>query len=172
MLTVGKLAGQCGLSADTIRYYERMGILPPARRGANGYRFFPAEAVRRVGLIQRALEAGFTIADLQRVLRVRDRGGAPCRQVLTIAETRLAELDARIRELSDLRQELAEAVNDWRNRMNGAAEGQRLGLLDMWAERPRAGDELPRSAAGDRPSPVPSRRRGVAAAARRGRAHD
>jgi DNA-binding transcriptional MerR regulator len=139
MLTVGKLAGQCGLSADTIRYYERMGILPPARRGANGYRFFPPEAVQRVALIQRALEAGFTIADLQRVLRVRDRGGAPCRQVLAIAETRLAELDARIRALSELRRDLDVAVKDWRARLTGAPHGERLGLLDIWGQRQAAG---------------------------------
>jgi hypothetical protein len=106
------------------------------------------------------------------VLRVRDRGGAPCRQVLRIAETHLAELDARIRELIELRRDLAEAVNDWRDRLNGAAEGQRLGLLDMWAERPRTGDQLPRSAARNRPSAMPSRRRRVAAAPRRGRADD
>ena len=172
MLTVGKLAGQCGLSADTIRYYERMGILPPARRGANGYRFFPPEAVQRVGLIQRALEAGFTIADLQRVLRVRDRGGAPCRQVLAIAETRLAELDARIRALTALRRDLDEAVKDWRERLDGASEGERLGLLDMWAERSSAGDELPRSGARNGPTPTSSRRRRVATAPGRGRSHD
>lgn len=171
MLTVGKLAGQCGLSADTIRYYERMGILPPARRGANGYRFFPPDAVQRVGLIQRALEAGFTIADLQRVLRVRDRGGAPCRQVLAIAEARLAELDARIRALNDLRGDLDEAVKDWRERVSGAADGQRLGLLDMWAERPRVGDGLARSGSRNGPTPASPRRRGIAAAPGRGRSH-
>ena len=125
----------------------------------------------QVGLIQRALEAGFSIADLQRVLRVRDRGGAPCRQVLAIAETRLTELDARIRALSDLRHDLDEAVKDWRGRLNGAAEGQRLGLLDMWAERPRAADDLARSGARERPSsPSPGRRR-IAAAPGRGRSH-
>jgi DNA-binding transcriptional MerR regulator len=172
MLTVGKLAGQCGLSADTIRYYERMGILPQARRGANGYRFFQAEAVQRVGLIQRALEAGFTIADLQRVLKIRDRGGAPCRQVLAIAETRLAELDARIRALSDLRRDLDEAVKDWRERVSNAADDQRLGLLDMWAQRPRAGDELARSGARNRPASASPGRRRIAAAPSRRRAHD
>ena len=172
MLTVGKLAGQCGLSADTIRYYERMGILPQARRGANGYRFFPPDAVQRVGLIQRALEAGFTIADLQRVLRVRDRGGAPCRQVLAIAETRLAELDARIRALSDLRRDLDEAVQEWRERVSGAAEGQRLGLLDMWADRPAAAEGLTRLAARERPSTASPRGRRIAATPRRSRPHD
>jgi DNA-binding transcriptional MerR regulator len=139
MLTVGKLAAQCGLSGDTIRYYERMGILPQARRGTNGYRFFPPEAVQRVGLIQRALEAGFTIADLQRVLKVRDRGGAPCRQVLAIAETRLAELGARIRALSQLRRDLDESVKDWRQRLSEAPDDERLGLLDRWASRPAIG---------------------------------
>ena len=172
MFTVGKLAGQCGLSADTIRYYERMGILPQARRGANGYRFFPAEAVQRVGLIQRALEAGFTIADLQRVLRVRDRGGAPCRQVLAIAETRLTELDGRIRALTDLRRDLDAAVKDWRERLDGASEGERLGLLDMWAEGPSEGRELTRSRAGNGPTATASRRRRITPAPRRRRAHD
>jgi DNA-binding transcriptional MerR regulator len=133
--TVGQLATMAGVSADTVRHYERVGVLPPARRGANGYRRFSPEAVQRVALIQRALDAGFSLADLRAVLRVRDAGGAPCGQVLAIAEKRLAELEQRVRRLQDIRDELRDALEDWRRALDRTPPGRRAGLLDSWAAR-------------------------------------
>ena len=93
----------CGISADTLRHYERKGLLAAPQRAANGYRVYPPAALQRVRVIQRALDMGFTLDDLTRVLRQRDAGGAPCGQVRAIAERRLEELDARIASLLDLR---------------------------------------------------------------------
>ena len=67
-----------GVSTDTLRHYERKGLLPGVTRTAAGYRRYSAATVERVLLIQRALVVGFSLADLTRVLGVRDRGGAPC----------------------------------------------------------------------------------------------
>ena len=131
----GELARASGVSADTIRHYERMGVLPTAPRGRNGYRCFPRAAVQRIVVIQRALEAGFSLADLRRVLRIRDAGGAPCRQVYAIAEQRLTELDERIRDLHRLREELAGALGEWRDTLASTPTGSRAGLLDSWATR-------------------------------------
>ena len=86
-----------------------------------------AEAVR---VIQRALDAGFTVADLARVLKQRDAGGAPCREVLEIARARLDELDIRIRSLMALRRELRQVVDGWEKRLEGLPPGRRAGLLD------------------------------------------
>jgi DNA-binding transcriptional MerR regulator len=131
----GELARAAGVSADTIRHYERVGVLPAAPRGRNGYRSFPRAAVQRIVVIQRALEAGFSLADLRRVLRIRDGGGAPCRQVFAIAEQRLAELDDRIHDLHTLRNELAGALGEWRDTLASTPAGTRAGLLDSWAAR-------------------------------------
>jgi len=142
--TVGQLARLTGVSPDTIRHYERVGVLPAAVRGANGYRRFPADAARRVMLVRRALDAGFSLADLRSVLGVRDRGGAPCHEVYAMAERRLAELNERIGELERLRDELHAALQQWRVQLERATRGQRVGLLDAWAagaapkRRPRA----------------------------------
>lgn len=132
----GELARQAGVSADTLRHYEKKGLLAPPHRGANGYRVYPPGAVARVRLIQRALDMGFTLDDLARVLRQRDGGGAPCRQVRAIAAARLEELERRIAGMTGLRDELRGLLRDWDDRIASLAPGQRAGLLDALAPTP------------------------------------
>ena len=79
-LRSGALASLAGVSTDTLRYYERRGLLPQPPRDANGYRRYPEAALMRVRVVQQALDAGFTVEDLSRVLKQRDAGGAPCRK--------------------------------------------------------------------------------------------
>ena len=147
-MTSGELARQAGVSADTLRHYERKGLLARPQRAANGYRMYPPAALQRVRVIQRALDMGFTLDDLARVLRQRDAGGAPCGQVRAIAEKRLEELEARIEELVDLRDQLRTLVAEWRERLAMLPPGERAGLLDalgattLSASGPRS---LPRS---------------------------
>jgi DNA-binding transcriptional MerR regulator len=131
----GELAKRTGVSVDTVRHYESMALLPTAPRDANGYRRFPEAAVQRILVIQRALEAGFSLADLRRVLRIRDGGGIPCRQVYAIAEQRLADLEHRIADLQALRNELAAALGEWKVTLEGTPVDRRAGLLDSWATR-------------------------------------
>jgi DNA-binding transcriptional MerR regulator len=145
----GELAKQAGVSADTLRHYEKKGLLAAPRRGPNGYREYPESAVHRVRLIQRALDMGFSLDDLARVLRQRDAGGAPCREVRAIAAARLKALDARIRELRNLRLELRLLVEEWDARLAAIPAGTRAGLLDALARTPRrasAGRSLSRTA--------------------------
>ena len=81
----GELARLAGVSTDTLRHYERKGLLKRARRSANGYREYLATDLDRVRLVRGALGIGFTLDELARILSVRDRGGAPCRQVRALA---------------------------------------------------------------------------------------
>src|SRR4029434_7929885 len=83
-LRSGELARLSGVSADTLRHYERKGLLKP-QRASNGYREYPRHAVERMRLIRNALAIGFKLDDLERVLKIRDAGGAPCRQVRDLA---------------------------------------------------------------------------------------
>ena len=126
----GVLARLAGVSTDTLRYYERRGLLPRPPRDASGYRRYPSSALTRVRVIQQALDAGFTIVDLARVFGQRDAGGAPCREVLRIATARLQELDERIAGLSALRTQLGRVVRDWKKRVAATPAGRRAGLLD------------------------------------------
>ena len=79
-LSPSELAQLTGVSTDTLRHYERKGVLGIPARSQGGYRLYPPEAVGRVRLVRRALAIGFTLHDLAAVLSERDRGGAPCRQ--------------------------------------------------------------------------------------------
>ena len=129
-LASSEAALQAGVSTDTLRVYERRGLLPAPARDANGYRRYSPEAVARVRMIQAALDAGFTLSELSRILRQRDGGGAPCREVLSIASTHLAELDARIAALSTLRDRLRQTVGQWEEQLSTAPRGSRARLLE------------------------------------------
>ena len=141
------LARQAGVSTDTLRFYERRGLLARPPRDANGYRRYPPDALQRVVMIQRALDAGFTLGDLERILRVRDAGGVPCREVLSIASSRLKELDERIASLIDLRTRVGALVTSWQTSLDATPAGIRARLLETLAAHAspgRAGSERPR----------------------------
>jgi DNA-binding transcriptional MerR regulator len=131
-----EVARQTGVSTDTLRHYERKGLLPETRRTASGYRRYDPGTVARVLLIQRALVVGFSLGDLGRVLAERDRGGAPCRGVRALVGHRLEGLDRQIAELIVLRNELHALVEDWDARLAETPAGRRAHLLDTLGNRP------------------------------------
>jgi DNA-binding transcriptional MerR regulator len=122
-LRSGGLARRAGVSADTLRAYERRGLLPAPRRTQGGYRLYPPEALERVQLIQRALAFGFTLPELVRFLSARASGRAPCRDVRSVAEARLRDVDAALAELSDLRASLAGLLAEWDARLSRGGDG-------------------------------------------------
>jgi DNA-binding transcriptional MerR regulator len=131
-----EVARATGVSTDTLRHYERKGLLPDVTRTAAGYRRYSAATVDRVLLIQRALVMGFSIADLRGVLAVRDRGGAPCRSVRALAGERLDALNRRIEELLTLRDELRLLLAEWDGRLSNAPQGERAHLLETLGSQP------------------------------------
>ena len=130
-MTTGEIAEACGVSADTIRYYEKHGAIASARE-ANGYRCYPPETVRRVTVIRRALAIGFSLDDIVDFFRARSAGQPPCRKVRAGGEARLAELDARIAEMIALRDRLAEILRDWDLRLQS---GEPAHLLESLPNR-------------------------------------
>ena len=128
-----EVAQATGVSTDTLRHYERKGLLPGVHRTTAGYRRYSAATVDRVLLIQRALVVGFSLADLGRVLKQRDRGGAPCHSVRELVGRRLASLERRIEELLLLRDELRGLTADWDARLKTLAPGKPARLLDTLA---------------------------------------
>jgi len=130
------VARTTGVSTDTLRHYERKGLLPGVTRTAAGYRRYSAATVERVLLIQRALVVGFSLADLKRVLSVRDRGGSPCRSVRALVGERLDGLNQRIKELHTLRDELRRLLTEWDDRLSKTAQGDRANLLADLGQRP------------------------------------
>jgi len=125
-----EVARLTSVSTDTLRHYERKGLLARPHRTTAGYRRYPAEAVERVRLIQRAIRIGFSLQDLARVLAERDRGGAPCRAVRELVAGRLAHLDDEIAELSRLRDEVGALLGSWDTRLAATPQGARAHLLE------------------------------------------
>jgi MerR family transcriptional regulator, Zn(II)-responsive regulator of zntA len=129
------VASATGVSTDTLRHYERNGLLPGVTRTATGYRRYSAATVERVLLIQRALVVGFSLDDLKRVLGVRDRGGAPCQSVRALVGERLDGLNRRIEELLTLRDDLRLLLTEWDERLSKTAKGERAYLLESLGKR-------------------------------------
>jgi DNA-binding transcriptional MerR regulator len=131
----GELARSAGVSAATVRHYERRRLLPPAERTPSGYRRYPAAALARMKVIRAALAVGFTIDELAGVLAERDRGAAPCRRVRAIAAERLRRLEDQATDLSRLCADLRSTIRAWDRRLRAAAPGRSAGLLDDLASR-------------------------------------
>jgi DNA-binding transcriptional MerR regulator len=86
-------------------------------------------------MIRQALAVGFTLDELSAVFRVFDRGGAPCRDVRSLAAAKLAEIERHLQDVIAMRDELRESLKDWDERLSKTARGQRAGLLKALAAR-------------------------------------
>jgi MerR family mercuric resistance operon transcriptional regulator len=107
-LTIGQLAQQGGVNVETIRYYQRRGILEEPSKPQHGFRSYPAIAVRRVHFIKRAQNLGFTLEEIRTLLDL-DQSHA-CRETRSIAEHKLRVIDQKIEDLSQIRTSLSRLV--------------------------------------------------------------
>ena len=105
-MRIGQLAVQTGYSVRTIRFYEQSGLLPAPQRTPAGYRSYDQHAVTRLQFVRSAQVLGLSLAEIAEVLRIREHHGPPCRYVAQLLDTHLRVLDARIEELTALRDEL------------------------------------------------------------------
>jgi DNA-binding transcriptional MerR regulator len=109
-LRVSELAEAVGVPPDTIRYYERAGLLPAPARTPAGYRAYDDSAVDRLRFIQGAQRLGLRLRDIADLLAVRDTGVCPCEPAEQLLRRRLAELDAEMARLTTLRAEMVAMV--------------------------------------------------------------
>ncbi|HET9400471.1 MAG TPA: MerR family DNA-binding protein [Candidatus Acidoferrales bacterium] len=128
----GELARLAGISADTLRYYERCRLLPAAPRALSGYRLFPPHALLRVRLIRGALSLGFSVKELAAIFGERDRGEAPCHRVRAIAARKLAEVESQLRDLRTHREDLRKTLREWDSLLGNTPRGERAGLLEAF----------------------------------------
>ncbi|HEX5708864.1 MAG TPA: heavy metal-responsive transcriptional regulator [Pyrinomonadaceae bacterium] len=127
-LRIGEVARESGLSVETLRFYERRGLLGRPGRTPSGYRVYTREAVERLAFIRRAQLIGFSLDEIQQILSERDEGRTPCRAVREMARRKLDELDARLRELRRHRRELSDLLDDWGEREDDP--GHFCGLIE------------------------------------------
>jgi DNA-binding transcriptional MerR regulator len=162
-LTIGQVAASTGESRDTIRYYERIGLVPKPVRTPSGYRQYQSGIVNRLALIRNAQRFGFSLRDIAGFLGVRDGGGKPCHDVRAAAERMLVAVDRQIVELVATRRRMKTTLKAWDATLAATPAGRPAFLLDSL----RNGAGSPRSRSG--PPAAPTRR---PSSARRRRAPD
>ncbi|MFB4269651.1 MerR family transcriptional regulator [Nonomuraea sp. GTA35] len=111
-MKIGQVAREAGVAVDTVRFYERRGILPVAERRPSGYRIFDAAAVERIQMAKALQELGFTLDEVVDALTSHDQGGATCDSERWRLEAVVDRLDAKIAELTRARQAAAESLQD------------------------------------------------------------
>jgi DNA-binding transcriptional MerR regulator len=123
-LHIGDLARQAGVAPSLVRYYEEIGLLPPAVRTDNGYRVYHQADVERLHFIQRAKALDFSLEEIGEILGLRERGEAPCAYVINQIGAKIAEVDRKMAALARLKAELVQLQ----------AEAARLPLVDIEAK--------------------------------------
>lgn len=134
-LTVSRLAQAAGVNPQTVRYYERRGLLPAPPRTESGYRLYPEEAVVRLRFIKQAQELGFSLEEIQELLALRVDASTSCAQVQARAQTKIQEIDAKIRQLQAMQAALADLVAACEQ---GGTEGE-CPFLDALERRAQSG---------------------------------
>lgn len=109
-MLIGEVSAATGVDNQTIRFYERQGLLPAPDRTANGYRTYDSATVDRLRFIRAAQSVGLALAEIAQVLNLRDAGQTPCTHVSLALEQKLAEVRTRQQELAILARELEELI--------------------------------------------------------------
>jgi len=107
MVLIGEVSRRAGMATSAVRFYERAGLIHVPERTASGYREYDPSVIERLAFISVGQSLGLTLRELREVLVIRDRGESPCRHVGDLINQRLAEVDKRLDDLSQLRIELA-----------------------------------------------------------------
>lgn len=110
-LTIGQLAKQGGVNLETVRFYERRGLLPEPPRSPAGYRRYPSTAVQRLRFIKRAQELGFSLHEIKELLELQVTPGMSCADVRARAQAKLADVEAKIRSLQEIKKALTTLTN-------------------------------------------------------------
>src|SRR5215471_6661804 len=113
-LLVGQIAQLAGVKSDTLRFYERAGLMPKTERTAGGYRAYGPDAVERLHFIRKAQALGFSLDQVKCILRLRQSRSLPCDYVIELAEQRLKEADQELRRLEQFRAALERYVHHWK----------------------------------------------------------
>jgi Hg(II)-responsive transcriptional regulator len=109
-LRIGEVASRAGVNIQTLRYYERRGLLEAPERTPSGYREYPSEAVRLIHFIKRAQDLGFTLKQTQELVALRDARGRKRSEVRALAEAKIRDIDRKVAQLQAMRSALSTLV--------------------------------------------------------------
>jgi MerR family copper efflux transcriptional regulator len=111
MMRIGELSKQTSVPTKTIRFYEDIGVLPPAERADNGYRTYGQATVERLDFVKDAQATGLTLEEISTVLRLREQGESTCQHVEHLLDHHLQQLDTRIKALEATRVRLVDFID-------------------------------------------------------------
>ncbi len=109
-MTVGQVASRAGVTVQTVRYYERRGLIPRPGRTRSGYRQYTDEMVRRIGFIKRAQELGFSLAEIADLLELRVRSSSACEAVARKTRAKIDVVEQKMRDLGRIKLALSDLV--------------------------------------------------------------
>jgi MerR family mercuric resistance operon transcriptional regulator len=115
-LTIGQLAKAAGVNVETVRYYQRIGLIGEPVKPAQGYRRYPASLVETIRFVKRAQELGFTLNEITELLSLSDRN---CDEARTIAEHKYAVIQQRVDDLNAIQRELSRLINACKKNVTG-----------------------------------------------------
>jgi DNA-binding transcriptional MerR regulator len=127
-LKIGEVSKLSGIGIETLRFYEKGGLLERPARTGSGYRLYDAEVLDRLSFIRRAQVLGFSLDEIKRVIAEKRAGQSPCAEVREIVRRRLGELDERMAQMRRYRKELAGALREWDEA--GDSVGHICGLIE------------------------------------------
>ncbi len=110
-LTIGRIAQKAQVNVETIRYYERRGLIPKPLRRDSGYRQYPQDTVARIEFIKRAKELGFSLKEISELLSLRVDPRTTCSDVKRRAEIKIADIEEKIRALQRIKKALTKLVS-------------------------------------------------------------
>lgn len=110
-ISIGTLAKLAGLSVETLRFYEREGLLDKADRNESGYRAYTPDARRRLQFIRRAQDLGFTLAEIRELIALQTNPSSDCSDACAAATAKLATVEAKLSDLERMRAELTRLIN-------------------------------------------------------------
>ena len=132
-MRIGQIATATGVDVETVRYYEKAGLLPPPRRRANGYRAYGPAQIERLAFIRHCRSLDVTIADIQRLLALIDHPASKCHEADALIDTQLQRVRARLESLTTLEKQLVSL----RARCKTPRSSRRCGILAELVEAAR-----------------------------------
>lgn len=136
-MTIGEVAARAGFTPKAVRYYERIGLLPPPARRPSGYRLYGAADLGRLDFIAKAKRLGLSLDEIREVLALRDAGVEPCVHVLRVIERHVEDVEHAIAELSEFRAQLVRLAREARRRTKG---GVYCGIIEHASPAAAVGD--------------------------------
>lgn len=127
-LKIGEVSKLTGIGIEALRFYEKSGLLDRPGRTYSGYRLYDESVLERLAFVKKAQMLGFTLDEIKQLIAHKRAGENPCAEVREIVKVRLAELDERIKQMLQYRDELASALTEWEE--TGEADGHVCGLIE------------------------------------------